>query len=181
MKIRLIKLTLLGKILCLLITVTIITCNILLINERPSKVGSTQPNPPIENLIPTIPSTKSETQVDENVLSITVIVNYGPDAAELTEEDRQKLDNFINIALKFNNVKIRIEGNISADGELDQFGKDLSLQRAQVIADYFKSKGIDESRLILISNLDSKPLPNTEPSDPKNRRADISFDVKPLN
>ena len=72
---------------------------------------------------------------------------------------------------------IQIEGNINQVGDVTEEGKQLSYSRAQTVANYLVSQGIDGSRIVVIGNGNSKMIgdPTTEEGKTANRRTDVMF------
>lgn len=104
--------------------------------------------------------------------------------ANMTSFDKQyheALNIFTDVALKHDDIKIQVEGNCATlfptSKKQKALNYNLSLLRAQAIAEYIKSKGISAERLIIVGNGSDKPLKdNASPKDRKfNRRVDIYF------
>jgi len=105
-------------------------------------------------------------------------INFEVNEKDIKQESLKILDEFINTANVLDNTFIQIEGNCSSDGSIELNYK-LSLQRAQSIANYFVSKGIDKDRLIIIGNGSDKPIGDNKTEEGRilNRRTDIFFKV----
>ena len=65
------------------------------------------------------------------------------------------LNDFVNIAKTLDGTMIVINGNINADSQTE-FGVQLSANRAQTVANYLASQGIDQSRLIVTGSGNAK-------------------------
>lgn len=104
--------------------------------------------------------------------------------ANMTSYDTKQndaLNIFSEAALKYKTTQIQIEGNCAtlfpSSKNQKPINYNLSKLRAQTIADYLKSKGVNEERFIIVANGSDKPLQdNSSPKGLKfNRRVDIFF------
>ncbi len=111
----------------------------------------------------------------EELKQITAAVYFDPDQWAIKAGEIQKLSVIVEQLAKYPTHKIVIEGNIHGfPGAKDsEFGTDLSLKRAQVVAQVLMGKGIDESRIIVKSNGSSAPISSDEDKIWMNRRASI--------
>lgn len=123
-------------------------------------------------------SADSEVQaasVTEKPFEMMATVYFSPDQWEMQADEVGKIRTLMD-ALKANpEALIRVEGNINGKpGAQDSdFGLDLSLKRAQVVAQVLIGNGIEESRITIQSNGSSLPVA-TETNDVwKNRRTEI--------
>jgi len=116
----------------------------------------------------------------EALLSYKSDIKFDLNKAVIKEESKEELDNFVEVAKILDGVYIQIEGNaaIRADGVTDEEIVEFSRKRAQAVADYFVSKGIDPGRFIIIGNGDMKYLDPENPASPVNRRTEITFKPK---
>lgn len=108
----------------------------------------------------------------------TATILFGPDQWEMQANEIQKINEIIDTLLKYPELKIVIEGNINVlpGSVVSDFGKDLSLKRAQVAAQVLIGKGVDESRIIVKSNGSSEPVTNDKECAWMNRRAYLYID-----
>lgn len=94
--------------------------------------------------------------------------------AELSNDAKAYLDELSALMKRNKNITLEIIGHTDDVGSKDGNLK-ISIQRAQVVADYIASKGIDRKRLTISGKMDSEPLfPNTTPQNrAKNRRVEF--------
>ena len=113
-----------------------------------------------------------------SMLTKTSTVNFVPDTAKFLDsaEAAATLDDFIKIANTLDGTIIQIEGNINAVDSTDG-GQQLSYNRAQTVANYLISQGVDANRIIIIGNGNTKMIgdPNTDEGKTMNRRVDVMF------
>lgn len=108
-------------------------------------------------------------------------VYFEADITSFDDKYYEALNTFITAALKYETARIQVEGNCATLFPSSQKQKamnyKLSLNRAQVIANYLQSKGINADRLIIVANGSDKPLKdNSSPEGRKfNRRVEIFF------
>ena len=116
----------------------------------------------------------------EALLSYRSDIKFDLNKAVVKEESKEELDNFVEVAKILDGVYIQIEGNaaLRAEGVSDEEIIHFSEERAQAVADYFVSKGIDANRFIVIGNGDMKYLDSKNPASPVNRRTEIFFKPK---
>lgn len=136
----------------------------------------------------THPIEKTEALTDEQVqtaidypalLTKRTTINFLGDMAVFSDEEdaRNKLNDFVATAKILNGALIEIQGNINAENETE-FGKQLSLDRAKAVKDYFVHCGIDENRIITVGNGCSNLLvPVGSQNDYLNRRTDVLFKI----
>jgi outer membrane protein OmpA-like peptidoglycan-associated protein len=118
---------------------------------------------------------------EESWEKLKVTIYFKADMTSFDTEYSEALNLFLEAALQHNTVEIQVEGNSATQFPLSQKHKainyNLSMLRAQSIANYLKSKGIDSERLIVVANGSDKPLKdNSSPEGRKfNRRVDVFF------
>lgn len=114
-----------------------------------------------------------------SMLTKSCTVNFVPDTAKFLDqaEAANTLNEFVEIAKTLDGAIIQIEGNINQIGDVTEEGKQLSYSRAQTVANYLVSQGIDGSRIVIIGNGNSKMIgdPTTEEGKTANRRTDVMF------
>lgn len=103
--------------------------------------------------------------------SLTTPVQFEFDRAEITEEGIRLLDQKVEALQKHPTIRIRIEGNADDYGS-DEYNMVLSQRRAAIVHRYFAERGIDSSRLQIVSYGEEKPIctERDEPCRSKNRR-----------
>lgn len=91
------------------------------------------------------------------MLSKTANVTFVPDSSVFTDQASAAsvLNDFVDIAKTLDGTMIVINGNINADNQTD-VGKQLSANRAQTVANYLASQGIDQNRLIITGSGNAK-------------------------
>lgn len=111
----------------------------------------------------------------EELTKISAVVYFNPDQWEIQSKEIQKITD-IAVALKKNaKLRIVVEGNINgvSDSRDTEFGKDLSLKRAEVVAQVLIGKGIEESRITVRSNGSSDPVTTDPEKGWMNRRTQV--------
>jgi OOP family OmpA-OmpF porin len=90
-------------------------------------------------------------------VSLSTDVLFGFNKAELTPAGEEKLSQLANDAQGANVDKVVLVGHADRIGSED-YNKDLSEKRAQAVADYLASKGVDSSRLQVEGRGESEPI-----------------------
>jgi NitT/TauT family transport system substrate-binding protein len=106
-----------------------------------------------------------------------ITINYRTSDAELDAESMSILNHQLMPQLQIaRGMYIRVEGNTDSNGAESQNRK-LSEARAQVIADYLVSRGVDRSRVVARGNGSSRPIASNKTAEgrARNRRTDILF------
>ncbi|KJH71295.1 phosphate ABC transporter substrate-binding/OmpA family protein [Aliterella atlantica] len=100
-------------------------------------------------------------------------VKFTRDSAELTATGQQTLDRLVKEVAEFNpqTVAVRVIGHTSAGG-VAEFNQILSQRRAQVVADYMRSRGLRHN-VVAEGKGSSQPLTNISPYDSRNQRTEI--------
>ncbi|MGN0631059.1 MAG: OmpA family protein [Ruminococcus sp.] len=90
-------------------------------------------------------------------MSKTANVTFIPDSAVFTDQATAAsvLNEFVDIAKTLDGTLIVINGNINADAQTE-FGKNLSANRAQTVANYLTTQGISQDRLIVTGSGNAK-------------------------
>lgn len=122
-----------------------------------------------------------EADNDDALLGYNIDIKFALNSWEIQRVSYEELDRFVEIAKILNGAYIQIEGNASLRnrGVTDAQIVEFALGRAEAVAKYFESKGIDRERIITTSNGDSNPIADnsTEAGRAANRRTDIYFKV----
>ena len=110
-----------------------------------------------------------------------VSINFASGKFQLDENAKTIIDiQFADISKSFANSRVRIEGNTDNVGTA-KLNQDLSLKRAQSVANYLASEyKIDKNRFIIIGNGPNKPVPGCEQNQDeackaRNRRTDFEL------
>lgn len=111
------------------------------------------------------------------LLDYNADIQFELNSYDISPESFAELDEFVKVAKILDGVYIVIEGNASrrADGVTDAQIEEFSLERANSVAKYFISKGIEKERIITVGNGDSKPLNTENLSAAENRRTQFLF------
>src|SRR6266480_605852 len=104
--------------------------------------------------------------------AITTPVYFEFDRSEITDEGIRLLDQKVDALQRNASVHIRIEGNADDSGS-DEYNMALSQKRAGVVNRYFTERGIDASRIKIVSYGEEHPACTTSREEDcrgKNRR-----------
>jgi peptidoglycan-associated lipoprotein len=89
--------------------------------------------------------------------TLTTPIQFEFDRSEITEEGLRLLDQKVETLQKNPTIRIRIEGNADDYGS-DEYNMVLSQRRAAVVNRYFTERGIDQSRLQIVSMGEERPV-----------------------
>ena len=106
--------------------------------------------------------------------SLSLLIQFDFNSAQVRAESQQALANLTQAlqSAELLSAKFAVEGHTDAKGNA-AYNLKLSQQRAQAVADFLKSKGVDEARL-LAAGKGSTELANSEqPFAAENRRVRI--------
>jgi len=120
----------------------------------PVPVVQAQPTPAPAPLAAAAPA--PEPVVIEKI-TLSTDVLFGFNRSELTPAGQQKLDDLAKQAQGANVERVALTGHADRIGSED-YNQELSEQRAQAVADYLKSKGVDSSRLQVAGKGESEPV-----------------------
>jgi outer membrane protein OmpA-like peptidoglycan-associated protein len=103
-------------------------------------------------------------------------IYFGTDSSILKKESFPVLDEIISAMKSQPSLKVEIDGHTDAQGT-SKHNDDLSLARANAVADYFTSHGIEKNRVTTKGFGSSKPLVKelTDDDRAKNRRVEFIF------
>jgi len=106
-------------------------------------------------------------------------VHYAYDSSLLDDIAKKKLDENAKILKANKNIKIQIEGHCDERGGI-QYNIALGERRALAAKKYLVNKGVEESRISIISYGKEKPIDpgHTEEAWAKNRRANFRITEK---
>ncbi len=113
----------------------------------------------------------------EALLTYRADIKFDLNSTQIKAESIPQLEEFIKIAKILDGVYIQLEGNAAkrANGVSDAQITDFSRERAQAVADYFTTHGIDPNRIVVLGNGDFKPLNSANLASPENRRTEFYF------
>jgi len=110
-----------------------------------------------------------------------ISINFSTGQYTLSENAKTIIDlQFAEVAKSFGNVKIRVEGNTDNVGAR-AMNKDLSLRRAQSVANYLKSQyGFNANKFVVVGNGPDRPVKGCESNQndackAKNRRTEFQL------
>ncbi len=104
--------------------------------------------------------------------AITTPVFFQFDRSEISEEGLRLLDQKVDALQRNASVRLRVEGNADDNGS-DEYNMALSQRRAAIVNRYFTDRGIDASRIQIVSHGEERPACTTgrdEECRAKNRR-----------
>jgi len=105
-------------------------------------------------------------------------LTFDLDSSDLLPEAQANLE-VVATALKDDRLRVakfKIEGHTDARGS-DDYNMNLSIARAQSVADFLVSRDVDRSRILAEGHGESAPLA-ADPLDPDNRRVELSLSVE---
>ena len=104
------------------------------------------------------------------------IINFASGSDAIPNQNKAVLDQAATLLSKVPNVKLTINGYTDSVGN-DQSNQVLSQKRAQAVADYLTSKGVDTAKLAVTGLGESNPVADnaTKEGQFKNRR--IEFNI----
>ncbi len=106
-------------------------------------------------------------------LSKTKVEKFRFNDTNLTDEQKQELDNAAEILNKYSDVKICITGHTCSLGS-ESVNERVGMKRAEAGKEYLAGKGVSSERIILESKGETEPIvPNTKDSMAQNRRIEI--------
>lgn len=106
-------------------------------------------------------------------LSKTKVEKFRFNDTNLTDEQKQELDNAAEILNKYSDVKICITGHTCSLGS-ESVNERVGMKRAEAGKEYLVGKGVPSERIILESKGETEPIaPNTKDSMGQNRRIEI--------
>jgi OOP family OmpA-OmpF porin len=126
------------------------------------------------------PGTPPNTVVDSNGCKHAEVhelegVTFHTDSAELTGESTAILDEAARIMNQYGDMKADVQGHTDSTGA-EAYNQGLSERRAQSVADYLSSKGVDSSRLTTKGFGESMPVDDngTSAGRAENRRVELN-------
>ncbi len=159
-------------------------------NADPSKASTAFNSEYAEKLVSKYPATESSSTQEltdeqrahliespESLLSYRADIKFELNSTDIRQDSKAQLDEFVRIAKILDGVYIQLEGNASkrADGVTDEEITEFSEARAQSVANYFISNGIDANRIVVIGNGDLNLLNKDNPAAAENRRTEFYF------
>lgn len=110
---------------------------------------------------------------NDALLTKRLSIKFQPDSTAISSDSFPELVEFANTAKVLDGVVIQLEGN----SPLDEV--DFSRRRAESVAKFLQTQGVDPSRFVIVGNGNSKPIAdnNTPEGQAANRRTDAYFKV----
>ena len=119
---------------------------------------------------PAVPETVGVMVVERNE------IDFNAGSATVHEEHARQLDRFVVILNAFPRATVAITAHADQRNDIEQ-NQAISDERAQAVADYFVSRGIDPGRISAVGAGESQPLILAESDEAYavNRRVDFLF------
>ncbi|MCB2076794.1 MAG: OmpA family protein [Novosphingobium sp.] len=140
------------------------------------------PAPSVVKSRPAAPKTVSSARKSKPTIAVSrndLLISFANNSADLTPQAMANAGVFaqalMSPALKDKHFMIAGHTNATGSRELNI---DLSRRRAEAVAQFLESKGVERSRLRLRGYGFDEPLPGSDPSAPSNRRVEASV-IKP--
>ncbi|MDF2520249.1 MAG: outer membrane protein OmpA/peptidoglycan-associated protein [Clostridia bacterium] len=142
-----------------------------------------KPQPVPEPVVPAEPQKEQSEISAEQLEKLKFSIFFNADAASVETNSYSDLEALTKAALQYENANIQIEGNCATIYGKNQSkaqrtaNYNLSLKRAQAVAEHLKDKGINPDRLIVTANGSDKPLKDNDNPAGRvfNRRVDVFF------
>ncbi|MBN1397733.1 MAG: OmpA family protein [Bacteroidetes bacterium] len=101
---------------------------------------------------------------------------FATNSYELKAEAKQNIESLAKILNKYPDTNVIVEGNTDSDGS-EEYNQRLSERRAQSVADYTKSAGVDGARITTVGKGETNPVASNDTADGKaqNRRVEIAI------
>jgi len=97
---------------------------------------------------------------DEIKSTLTMPVHFEFDRSDITDQGLQLLDAKVEALQSNTSIRIRIEGNADDSGS-DEYNLVLSQKRAAIVTRYLTDRGIDASRIQIVSYGEEHPVCKT--------------------
>ena len=101
-------------------------------------------------------------------------VNFEFDSAQLTSNARSVLNGVAERLVSNPDVRVSIEGHTDSRGS-DEYNKNLSQERAESVASYLASQGVDANRMRAVGYGEERPIASNETEEGRfqNRRVEL--------
>jgi outer membrane protein OmpA-like peptidoglycan-associated protein len=105
---------------------------------------------------------------------------FAHNSAVLAESATQQVQQVGDILAKYPKDRIRVEGHTDATGP-DRYNEELSLKRADAVARVLRSRGVQESQMLVRGLGESRPVADngSDQGRSQNRRVQLVIDVEP--
>lgn len=118
--------------------------------------------------------------VKENAVSTvnqTVVDSYKFDITDLTEEQKEDLDNIAETMSKYADLKLEIKGHTCSIG-YKSVNERVGLRRAEAAKTYLVEKGISADRIITATGGENEPVVENTTSDNRKRNRRLTFEIQ---
>jgi outer membrane protein OmpA-like peptidoglycan-associated protein len=101
---------------------------------------------------------------------------FDVNSSTLKQEGRTNIENLATVLKKYDDTEILIEGHTDNTGD-DQYNQELSVKRAESVANMVKMQAIKGSRITTVGYGETQPLETNETAEGRaqNRRVDIAI------
>lgn len=108
------------------------------------------------------------------------VINFAKAKADLTRESYQTLDRLAGIAKACPPARINIIGHTDSEG-LEERNQLLSERRANAVATYLETRGVEANRLSTVGYGESRPIATNDTPEGMQQNRRIEFNVTPAN
>jgi outer membrane protein OmpA-like peptidoglycan-associated protein len=107
-------------------------------------------------------------------------ITFGVDRSEVQSGFYATLDSVVKVLQEFDESTLLVAGHTDSSGS-DSYNYDLSVKRANSVANYLKQRGIDPARLVVRGYGEAMPIASndTEAGRAQNRRVELLIQPKP--
>jgi outer membrane protein OmpA-like peptidoglycan-associated protein len=119
----------------------------------------------------------SVTRIGDNItLNMPGNITFATGSSDLSPAFFDVLNSVSKVLAEFDQTVVEVAGHTDSDGSV-QYNQGLSERRAQVVAQYFRTRDIIEQRLIPIGQGESRPVADNTTTSGKqaNRRVEITM------
>lgn len=139
------------------------------------------PPPPVVEAMAKAPVPKPGAVAAECQQQITsamgkATIRFAMQSAEIEKASFSQLDQVVKVLKRCGDVRVLIGGHTDAKGR-EEYNRNLSLERARSVRDYFASAGVPRERIQVAGHGSSRPIATNETEDGRNRNRRITFEV----
>lgn len=119
-----------------------------------------------------MPTTPPPDTAAKSGFSANLLFDY--DKAELTPQEKQKLDQLIPQIKEANPEKLILVGHTDSNGA-DSYNEKLSLRRVETVKSYLVTKGVDKNRIQIEAKSETQPVRDNDTTNNRaaNRRVEL--------
>ncbi|WP_366949848.1 OmpA family protein [Immundisolibacter sp.] len=113
-------------------------------------------------------------QGDNVILNMPSHVTFATDSAQISPAFQSTLDQVAATIVEYKDTRVQIAGHTDSTGS-ESYNQQLSERRAQAVADYLASRGVDRARLSTVGYGETRPIATNETPEGRqqNRRVEI--------